>query len=143
MQATVINNGAGKATAQALNSELLHSQDVGIIAQTLVQWDGVDGAMSLNNNGLGGVDLTQGGTQNAFAVTVDYYDHVANLIFRVYSGATRTPPPLPFLSPESSEAGPIDLYIPFGDLLHSIRERSQLRQRWRHRNADRRHQRRD
>lgn len=59
-----------------------------VVGEALVQWDGVDGNMTLNPTGLA-TDLTQGGTVSAFQYTVN--DSDANWAFglNVYSSATQ------------------------------------------------------
>jgi len=79
--------GGGNATSEVINHSLSHSQDSGVTATTLVQWDGTDGTATLNPTGLGGVDLTQADTQNGLEIEVILNDLPIDLIFTVYSGA--------------------------------------------------------
>lgn len=53
-----------------------------------IQWDGNadGGATALDADGLGGVDLTGGGTNDGFLVQVIFDDLAANLTFKVYTG---------------------------------------------------------
>lgn len=113
MQISVPSGSAASASARALDSQLMHSQDSGVFAQTLVQWDGVDGTMTLNPTGLGGVDLTQGNTQNGLAVTVLLNDLPIDLKFTVYSGANSSTTTLTLPGGQPSTAGAKDYYIPY------------------------------
>lgn len=113
LQVTVTGGSPGVAKAEALNSTLAHSQDSGIFAQTLVQWDGADGSMNLNTTGLGGVDLTQGNTQNGIAVTILLNDLPIDLDFTVYSGANSSTATLTLPGGQPSGAGPKTYYIPY------------------------------
>ncbi|MGE5603716.1 MAG: GEVED domain-containing protein [Nitrososphaerales archaeon] len=111
LQVTIISGAPRTASAQAVNSQLLHSQDTGIVAETLVQWDGTDGSMTLNPNGLGGADLTQSGTQDRLAITVVFNDLPIDLEFTAYSGANSSRATLSL--PGNQFSGSIDYYIPF------------------------------
>ncbi len=52
----------------------------------LLQWDGVDGSMALGHTGLGGVDLTDGGTKTHLTVLADT-DLPASMTLRVFTDA--------------------------------------------------------
>jgi len=54
----------------------------------VVQWDGADNSSTLDILGLGGVDFTEGGTLNAFALDVLFADAGFNFIIDVYTDAT-------------------------------------------------------
>jgi hypothetical protein len=63
--------------------------DPTVSTQAHVEWDGVDGdPLNLNPNGLGGVDLTGGGTNNAFHLGVSFDDLPVVVSLKVYSGAS-------------------------------------------------------
>jgi hypothetical protein len=113
LQVSVVSGSPGNAKVEALNSTLAHSQDSGVIAQTLVQWDGADGAIALNPTGLGGVDLTQGNTQNGLVITVLLNDLPIELEFTVYSGANSSTTTLTLPGGQPTGAGPKNYYIPY------------------------------
>jgi uncharacterized repeat protein (TIGR01451 family) len=63
-----------------------YSQDATIAGSGRVEWDGADGnATSLDPTGLGGVDLTAGGTQNAFLVRLLSDDLPLPLVLDVHT----------------------------------------------------------
>jgi uncharacterized repeat protein (TIGR01451 family) len=65
-----------------------YSQDATIAGSAVVQWDGNDGSATLNPNGLGGVDLTSGGSQDVVRLGFFFDDLPANVSVSVYSDAT-------------------------------------------------------
>jgi hypothetical protein len=54
----------------------------------LLVWDGADGDAALDPTGLGGVDLTEGGTQFGFSIQIESNDFPALLVLTVYSTAS-------------------------------------------------------
>ena len=50
--------------------ELRFANDPGVTGQGTVQWDGPDASMTFDKDGLNGLDLTEGGTLNAFQFTI-------------------------------------------------------------------------
>lgn len=54
----------------------------------LLVWDGTDASAALDSSGLGGVDLTEGGTQAGFSIEIVANDFVAPLVLTVYSSAS-------------------------------------------------------
>ncbi len=114
VRVTVLSGSPGTASMQAITSDLLHSQDTGIIAQTLIQWDGVDGSITLNPSGLGGVDLTQAGTQNGLAISVLLNDLPIDLKFTIYSGPNSSTATISLPGGQTGGSLPIDYYVPFG-----------------------------
>ncbi|MHC5112045.1 MAG: DUF4215 domain-containing protein, partial [Planctomycetota bacterium] len=65
-----------------------HSQDVTVTGISRIVWDGVDGdASTLDPTGLGGLDLTDGGTQNALQILLLSADLNATLTFDVFTDA--------------------------------------------------------
>jgi len=108
---TVLSGSPGTTSMAAVNSQLQHNQDSLITGQTLLQWDGQDGSINLNNTGLGGVDLTQGRTENGFAVTVLFNDASIPLVFTVYSGGNASTATL--LLPGGQFSGSINYYLPY------------------------------
>ncbi len=53
-----------------------------------VQWDGLDGSIALDPDGLGGVDLTAGGTLSGFGVTTLFSDAGYEFLVGAYTDAT-------------------------------------------------------
>jgi uncharacterized repeat protein (TIGR01451 family) len=69
-------------------SSFFHSQDAGITGTSLTVWDGADGDGSvIDHTGLGGVDLTDGNTQNALEVLIVSADLNAAVEFEVFTDA--------------------------------------------------------
>lgn len=81
-----------------------YSQDATITGSATLQWDGTDGSANLNPTGLGGIDLTAGGTQDAILLNTAFDDLPTNFVITVYtdagnvSAATFTMPGLLFSS---------------------------------------------
>lgn len=94
-----------------------YSQDATIAGTGVVQWDGTDGSPTLNPTGLGGIDLTAGGTQDAFVLSVQFDDLPVNLVLQVSTDAgnastfTLAAPGLIF--------SPTDFVIPFASFTPS------------------------
>lgn len=75
------------------SSLLSHSQDAGVVGQTLVTYDGVDGnPTTLNPTGLNNTDLTQGNADNGFSLTVRLNDLKAKIRITVYTSANQRVP---------------------------------------------------
>ncbi len=64
-----------------------YSQDATIAGNSLLQWDGTDGSAALNATGLGGIDLTVGGIQDAFLFDVEFDDLPVDVTIVVYTDA--------------------------------------------------------
>jgi uncharacterized repeat protein (TIGR01451 family) len=64
-----------------------YSQDATIAGTGTIQWDGADGSATLNPTGLGGVDLTMGGTQDAILIGTFFDDLPVNLVIEVFTDA--------------------------------------------------------
>ena len=110
LQVTVVTGSPGNAEVRAEADQLQHSQGSGVRAQTLAQWDGVDGSIALNPNGLGGMDFTVGNTMNAILIDVPLNDLPIDLIFTFYSGANSSRATLTL--PGGQETGdPVATYI--------------------------------
>lgn len=69
-------------------SRLAFSNDTGAQGVGEVQWDGADGSGALDASGLGGIDLTDGGTLNAFLVETISSDANWNFEVIAYTDAT-------------------------------------------------------
>jgi uncharacterized repeat protein (TIGR01451 family) len=64
-----------------------YSQDATIAGVGTLQWDGADGSAAIAPTGLGGVDLTAGGSQDALRLAVFFDDLPADVTLRVHSDA--------------------------------------------------------
>jgi hypothetical protein len=106
-------NPPREAHVDVSDSELRHSQDTGVIGQSLVQWDGVDGSIALNTTGLNGFDLTEGGVHNAIAVTVIANDLPANLVFTIHSGANASAVTIALPGGITTASPPVTFAAPF------------------------------
>jgi uncharacterized repeat protein (TIGR01451 family) len=62
-----------------------YSQDATIAGTLECQWDGADGSSALNPTGLGGIDLTGGGAQDAIQLNLSFDDLPAETTWTVYS----------------------------------------------------------
>lgn len=85
-----LNSGiiAGNVMSATVSSGFLsYSQDATIAGSMTCQWDGVDGSSSLNPTGLGGIDLTGGGSLDALQFNVAFDDLPLNMLWTVYSDA--------------------------------------------------------
>jgi hypothetical protein len=92
-------SGAGAPTkGSSINvagGTLQFNNDVGVLGVGEVQWDGDDSAIGanpvydINPTGLGGIDLTQGGTLSAFELTTLFADLNWNFEITIYTSATQ------------------------------------------------------
>jgi len=95
-----------------------YSQGPTISGTSTIQWDGTDGSAGLNPTGLGGIDLTMGGTQDAILMNTFFDDVPTNITIQVFtdagnaSSATLTTPGLIFT--------PTNLLIPFNTFTPSL-----------------------
>ncbi|HYU36070.1 MAG TPA: IPTL-CTERM sorting domain-containing protein [Thermoanaerobaculia bacterium] len=64
-----------------------YSQDATISGTGRIQWDGTDGSATLNPTGLGGLDLTAGGSQDAFVLDFTFDDLPVDVVIEVFSDA--------------------------------------------------------
>ncbi len=79
---------AGNTVSATVSSGFFsYSQDATIAGNSVLQWDGTDGSAALNATGLGGVDLTAGGTQDAFLLSIFFDDLPVNVVITVYTDA--------------------------------------------------------
>jgi uncharacterized repeat protein (TIGR01451 family) len=79
---------AGNTVSGTVSSGFFsYSQDATITGLGKLQWDGTDGSPSLNPTGLGGVDLTVGGSQNALVFSLFFDDLPVNMTFEVFTDA--------------------------------------------------------
>ena len=63
---------------------LSHSQGSRVTGTSSIEWDGGNGAGSINTTGLGGVDLTDGGISDRLSVMVVETDLPSSLSFTIY-----------------------------------------------------------
>jgi uncharacterized repeat protein (TIGR01451 family) len=79
---------AGNTLSATVSSGFFsYSQDATITGMGKLQWDGTDGSPTLNPTGLGGIDLTAGGTQDAFALSLFFDDLPVNMTLEVFTDA--------------------------------------------------------
>ena len=83
------NPGEGVAS-DTLGGRFSYAQDPNVTASGQLQYDGVDGSMALDPTGLGGVDLTNAGRNNAFEILIPFDDNPIDLTFDVYTDAGNT-----------------------------------------------------
>ncbi len=63
------------------------STSTGTSGRAQIQWDGAEATAAIDYTGLGGLDLTFGGTQNAFAIGVVFSDAGFNFKITAYTDA--------------------------------------------------------
>ncbi|HZF14297.1 MAG TPA: IPTL-CTERM sorting domain-containing protein [Thermoanaerobaculia bacterium] len=108
-------NGISAGVAGGLFS---HSQDATITGTSQLVWDGADGAAAVNPTGLGGIDLTAAGVQDAFLLNVVSSDLTFTLTIEVWSDAGNASSmtlkvPGPIVSPTG-------IYIPYSLLTTAL-----------------------
>jgi hypothetical protein len=79
-------------------------------SELFVSWDGQDADDAVDPTGLGGVDLTDGGTNNTFRLTVGAVTGLAELVVEVFTDASNSSRAFAAVS----AAG--DVFFPFGAL---------------------------
>lgn len=120
----VVSNisGGDAVTGSAINvigGELKFSTDTGATGQGQVQWDGDDSAGSvfdIATSGLGGLDLTQGGSLTDFELTTIFSDQGWVFDITIYSSAanwTKVSLDANSVGPTGDFASPHVSYIPF------------------------------
>jgi hypothetical protein len=85
-------SGVGSAQAVAFDlgggsHSLFYSQDAMIFSSTTLTYDGTDGSGSLDPDGLGGFDLTGGGTEFGLEVGVNFMDSPYTMEITVYDAS--------------------------------------------------------
>lgn len=79
----------GEVSGTDPNSVFRHSQDQGVVGSTVLTWDGYDAdGITLDPTGLGGVDLTDGGSEVGFQYNLIEDDVPVKLTFKVYTDAS-------------------------------------------------------
>lgn len=66
---TGCDDTVSRSLAVVSGGQFRFSNDSGVTGEAIVQWDGSDQDIALDTTGLGGTDLTLGGTVNAFQLT--------------------------------------------------------------------------
>ena len=90
------------------------SADPEVQGVATITWDGADGnPFVLNPTGLGGTDLTGGGTNNAFHLVILFDDLPVNVILRVYSSAANWSQATANLPGGILSGSRVDFTIPF------------------------------
>ncbi len=79
---------AGNGVSAFVGSTLFnYSQDPSVVASGAIQWDGADGSDMLDPSGLGGVDLTNTGLQDAIQIDVFFDDTPIDLDLEIFTDA--------------------------------------------------------
>jgi len=79
---------AGNQMSATVSSGLFsYSQDATISGNGKITWDGTDGSPTVNPTGLGGIDLTAGGTQDALLLGAFFDDLPVNVTIEVFTDA--------------------------------------------------------
>lgn len=80
---------AGNTASAAVSSGFFsYSQDATISASARLTWDGTDGSPTINPTGLGGVDLTAGGSQDALDLSTVFDDLPITASVTVFTDTT-------------------------------------------------------
>lgn len=81
----------GVGDLSVLVTSYFHSADAGVRGTSLAAWDGMDGnGLVVDPTGLGGVDLTQAGTQDAFEILIQQADLNSVLVFEVFTDGSNS-----------------------------------------------------
>ncbi len=80
-------NGNNGVRAEVSGGAYTYGQDPLVTAEGYLQWDGVDGSGDLNPIGLGGIDLTADGVQDAMLIQVLFADLPIELEVSAHSDA--------------------------------------------------------
>jgi hypothetical protein len=112
-------DGVAGSSINVAGGQLYFSTDTGATGQGQVQWDGDDSATGIFNidyTGLGGLDLTMGGTLTAFELTTVFSDQGWTFEITMYSDAanwTTVSLDANSVGPSGDFASPHVSYIPF------------------------------
>lgn len=101
---------------------LRYQQGLLVSSITEIVWDGTDSDPgNLASNGLGGVDLTSGGTDTGIQYTIRSLDTFVNLLFIAYSPSGDSSILTALAGPIStaSSNAPSSVFVPFGDFTPS------------------------
>ena len=79
---------AGNSMSAVVSSGFYsYSQDATISGSGTIQWDGTDGSAAVDPTGLGGIDLTAGGTQDAILIRTFFDDLPISFVVEVFTDA--------------------------------------------------------
>jgi uncharacterized repeat protein (TIGR01451 family) len=79
---------AGNTVSSVVSSGFLsYSQDATIAGTAIIVWDGADGSDALNWTGLGGIDLTNSGQEDALVLSIAFDDLPLNAVINVITDA--------------------------------------------------------
>lgn len=120
------DNTAGSETGSKIgvsSGQLRFSNDTGVTGVGEVQWDGNDNSSAIATSGLGGIDLTLGGSVNAFEVTTIFSDQ--NWVFEItmYTDATnwtKVSLDANSVGPGGTYGSPHISYIPFSAFTNNL-----------------------
>jgi hypothetical protein len=82
---SIVGSGISAGVAGGMFSQ---SQDATISGISRIVWDGTDGSPAVNPTGLGSIDLTTGGTQDAFLINVAASDSTFSATLAVWTDAS-------------------------------------------------------
>lgn len=85
-----LSNQGAQAVAFDLgggNNSLFYSQDSSVNSNVVLTYDGTDGSQGLDPDGLGGFDLTGGGTEFGFEVGLNFMDSPYTIEMTVYDAS--------------------------------------------------------
>jgi hypothetical protein len=82
---STVGNSISAGVAGGIFSQ---SQDATISGISRIVWDGTDGSPTVNPTGLGSIDLTTGGTEDAFLINVASSDSTFSATLAVWSDAS-------------------------------------------------------
>jgi len=93
-----------------------HAQGATVFGSSEIVWDGPDGdGLTTDPNGLGGIDLTGGNTQDAFSLTLNSADLGSNLVLQVYTDGGNASSQA--ISLPGAVVAPTVLTIPYADFV--------------------------
>ena len=108
----------GVGDLSVLVTSYFHSADAGVRGTSLAAWDGIDGnGLVVNPTGLGGIDLTEGGTQDAFQLLIQQADLNSTLVFDVYTNGSNSSR---YILNLVGGALNTDLVVPFADFVPNL-----------------------
>ena len=108
----VCNTGDSCSVLVANGGTLSFNNDTGVFGSGIIQWDGADQSITLDHTGLGGFDMTVGGTGSALDFEVKIADQAFVFTIAAYTDATHFMK-YTIASTLVSEGFPVTRTIPF------------------------------
>ncbi len=110
-----VHSGFPNSTARVENGQfIVEAAEGDIEVEGWLIYDGIDDSPVRDVDGLGGVDLTAGGTLDAFAIRLDSASAEFNIRIWIYSATDLRIYQSPSIDP-SELVAPVDLIFPFAD----------------------------